>query len=536
MVQNPFHPKIRTSVPSPATKSRAFSIETNLYSTKPEKKEKQQTKAEKVRKSKVSPAQSYRKRRLPNVNRLESGALYQRDAMLQHEILDKEAEVILSERIISAKRLRDEMTRIIEKKKLDSFNDFDGFDEFGGDTLWGGDGSIYQGFSDDEEEYDEMSSFNLYEKDEISSDSDVLSQLQGSLETLNFDGDQRISSTLVKDGSKLSLSSLDADISLLTDDDILNKLKIQGGREELKRQIHLGAEARTTLMQSNIRLVVSISKKWIGKSYAAGGKEGAVMANLYNGGWDRPSLDEVVQEGVLGLARAVDKFDPARGLRFSTYSTHWITSYVRQCFQSSTTGCLKVPSQLHEIKNTYKKVVKTCVESSEPIPSEEEIASIIGCSLNRLRTALRVTNPLISIDEPIVSSGNAALKGSGAGGDKSGSNEVLILDRLECKEAPPEDYVEVSFLRQSLENAMAAELSPHERDVVRLRLGLDDGQSRTIKQIVDACGGGITVADVRSTERRALKKLRSPSSIHSHNLVAYLDMVGIDDFEFPKRQ
>jgi RNA polymerase sigma factor (sigma-70 family) len=358
---------------------------------------------------------------------------------------------------------------------------------------------------------------------------------QDSWEKFDFAGDQRISNTLVKDGSKLSLDSLDADINMLTDYDISEKLNIEGGRKELKRLIHLGAKARTTLMKSNIRLVVSISKKWIGKNYSGSSTDGSIAVNLYNGGWDRPSLDEVVQEGVLGLARAVDKFDPSRGLRFSTYSTHWITSYVRQCFQASTTGCLKVPSQLHEIKNTYKSMVKRCIESSEPIPSEDEIASMIGCSLNRLRTALRVTNPLISIDEPIYSTGNAAFKGSGAGGDNSGTNAMLIMDRLECTEVPPEDYVDISFLRQSLENAMAAELSPHERDIVRLRLGLDDGQTRTIKQIADECGGGITTADVRSAERRALKKLRSPNSIYSHNLIAYLDMAGIDDVDGPKK-
>lgn len=355
VAQNPFHPKNRTSVPSSTTKTSVISVATNLYSTKPEKKDKRKTQSENERKSEISSAKSYRKRRLPNLNRLESGALYQRDAMLQHDILEKETEVILSELIITAKRLRDEMTRIIEEKKLDAFHDlnFDTFDEFGDDTLWGADGPMVQDLEDDDDSYNDLSSFNLYSKDGASTNSNSLEQWQGSLEKFNFDGDQRITSTLVKDGSKLSLSSLDDDISLLSDDDILHRLKIEGGRDELKRKIKMGAEARTTLMQSNIRLVVSISKKWIGKSYAAGGREGTVTATLYNGGWDRPSLDEVVQEGVLGLARAVDKFDPDRGLRFSTYSTHWITSYVRQCFQSSTTGCLKVPSQLHEIKVRY---------------------------------------------------------------------------------------------------------------------------------------------------------------------------------------
>jgi DNA-directed RNA polymerase sigma subunit (sigma70/sigma32) len=102
------------------------------------------------------------------------------------------------------------------------------------------------------------------------------------------------------------------------------------------------------------------------------------------------------------------------------------------------------------------------------------------------------------------------------------------MDRLQCNDVPPEDYVEISFLRQTLENVMAAELSPHERDIVRLRLGLDDGQTRTVREVVEECGGGITVSDVRSAERRAFKKLRSPNALHAHNLVEYVDMLGVD--------
>lgn len=520
----PSHSNFRTFIQVPSSTHTNISTGTILHSTKPTDKQKKIQRSDKTRskESKGTPRQR-RKVRLPDVNKVESGALFQREAMLQHDILEKETEIILSNQILKAKKLRDLMTNIIEDRKLQMVNDFDGTDEFGDELLWGSDAP----FSDDLDGHDN----DIY----VTSFSNQSERWNDSWENFDFAGDKRISSTLVKDGSKLSLDSLDADINMLTDYDISETLKVEGGRKELKRLIHLGAKARTTLMKSNIRLVVSISKKWIGKSYASRGTEGSVAVNLYNGGWDRPSLDEVVQEGVLGLARAVDKFDPSRGLRFSTYSTHWITSYVRQCFQASTTGCLKVPSQLHEIKNTYKSMVKRCIESSEPIPSEDEIASMIGCSLNRLRTALRVTNPLISIDEPIYSTGNAAFKGSGAGGDNSGTNAMLIMDRLECTEVPPEDYVDISFLRQSLENAMAAELSPHERDIVRLRLGLDDGQTRTIKQIADECGGGITTADVRSAERRALKKLRSPNSIYSHNLIAYLDMAGIDDVDGPKK-
>ena len=168
------------------------------------------------------------------------------------------------------------------------------------------------------------------------------------------------------------------------------------------------------------------------------------------------------------------------------------------------------------------------MEASEPIPSEEVLASNLGVSVNRLRTALRATESLISIDEPLNSRGNSAYKGSGAGGDNAGERALMLMDRIQSTDIPPEDFVELSFLRQTLENAMASELSPHERDILRLRLGLDDGQSRTVKQVVDECGGAITMADVRSTERRAFKKLRSPSSLHSHHLMEYLATIGVD--------
>jgi RNA polymerase primary sigma factor len=180
------------------------------------------------------------------------------------------------------------------------------------------------------------------------------------------------------------------------------------------------------------------------------------------------------------------------------------------------------------LQSSYKSIIRRHIEASESIPTEEQIASEIGVSLARLRTAIKVTESLLSVDEPVYTGGNAAFKGSGAGGDLSGENSLLISDRLESSEIAPEDYVETGFLRQTLENAMAAELSPYERDILRLRLGLDDGQTRTVKQVVEECGGDISVAEVRSAERRAFKKLRSPNAVHAHNLVAYLEMADID--------
>jgi len=82
---------------------------------------------------------------------------------------------------------------------------------------------------------------------------------------------------------------------------------------------------------------------------------------------------------------------------------------------------------------------------------------------------------------------------------------------------------------------MATELSPHERDVVRLRLGLDDGVTRTVREVVEFCGGGLSMADVRSAEQRALKKLRSPYTVHTYKLLAHLDFAGIDVREADSR-
>jgi hypothetical protein len=149
----------------------------------------------------------------------------------------------------------------------------------------------------------------------------------------------------------------------------------------------------------------------------------------------------------------------------------------------------------------------------------------LGISERRLHTAIRATGPLLSLDAPVVSA-SGSYKGSKAGGDVRNNQELLLLDTLKCAEPKPEDQVEISFLRQCLENAMATELTPYERDILRLRLGLDSGECRTVREIVELSGGIVSMADVRAAERRAFRKLRSPASVHTHNLLAYLDFTG----------
>ena len=330
----------------------------------------------------------------------------------------------------------------------------------------------------------------------------------------------------------------------LSESDVISTLNIPGGRTELVNILLDGAYGREVLMRRNVKLVTSIAKQWMRNSFStqnanlgtsssassnnSGRSTRKYLSQMYEGSWDRPSLDEAVQEGMLGLARAVDKYDPERGLRFSTYATHWITSYVRVCFQRAVTGCLRVPSQLHDIKSAYQKIIKDHLVSGEEPPEQTVIAKTLGITPQRLSTAIRATGTLVSVDAPVISPGSGSYKGSAAGGDGGNSRELLILDTLKCAEPKPEDQVEISFLRQCLENAMASELTPYERDVLRLRLGLDSGTGKTVREIVEICGGGVTMSDVRSAERRAFKKLRSPTSVHTHNLLAYLDLAGAD--------
>lgn len=112
------------------------------------------------------------------------------------------------------------------------------------------------------------------------------------------------------------------------------------------------------------------------------------------------------------------------------------------------------------------------------------------------------------------------------------NNTFLDLSFIFCSDEPaPEDYVERSFLRQCLENAMAVECTPSERDILRLRLGLDDGEPRTVNEVADVYGGAMSPAVVRGMEKKAFKKLRSPYAIHTQKLMAYLDFAGIDGKE-----
>jgi len=510
-----------------------------------------------------------------------SGAPWQHQEMMDHTILTKEEEFHYGRKVVRARELRERIDILLEDRRMEMEMrrmELEEMELHGDENSSSGDSSVDYDFLSYELEYLSVYGFrpsketaNSGTTGEFDLEDDLLidhaqhrshhvSQLRNEPST-NFVGDDggprrngyRNGSSSASNAQRNSYTPLlHIPLHRLTEYDVVHALGIPGGKSELMDILLDGAHGRETLMRKNVKLVMSIAKNWMRNSFSTAGANlggapgggGTVtstgtkrsdksskrfLAQMYEGSWDRPSLDEAVQEGMLGLARAVDKYDPERGLRFSTYATHWITSYVRVCFQRAVTGCLRVPSQLHDIKAAYNRIVRDHLHLGSDPPGQDSIAKELGISEQRLRTAIRATGSLLSVDAPVMGGGGGgSYKGSMAGGDGSNSQELKILDTLKCAEPKPEDQVEISFLRQCLENAMATELTPYERDVLRLRLGLDSGQGKTVRQIVEISGGSVSMSDVRSAERRAFKKLRSPTSVHTHNLLAYLDLAGAD--------
>lgn len=425
-------------------------------------------------------------------------------------------------------------------------------------------------FSEEEMENDDDEDFGLFSKvDELEGQHQLMENRKWLGGRTSFESKKASSSEKKKKkkkektadketkdkNSNIPLLDVMDQLECLSEDEIVSKLQIPGGRTELKRIFVRGALAKNELIRCNIKLVVSIAKRW--SKNGASPEQRRLNAAT--------PLEEAMQEGILGLAQAAERYDPERKLRFSTYATFYITNRVRICYRTNSVGSMKVPAHYHDIVAKYYKLRKEDEQLTQGLPSptatgkqdaksskdkeetttilskEEEMAMKIGITLRTLRNALKYTQPITSLDTPVSSSfigQNTVIDGgiiqssisapavsellpSTMGFIANNHNQPSYYDHM-----TPKDHVELSLLRQCLENAMATQLSPHERDVIRLRLGLDDGVSRTVKEVANLCGS--TNNDINSAEKRAYSKLHSPYGLYTNQLLSFLDLFGID--------
>jgi len=303
---------------------------------------------------------------------------------------------------------------------------------------------------------------------------------------------------MLKDGPVLDVVDVDLEEPVLSDDDIeeveidlsipegiaiddpvrmylkeIGRVPLLTAEEEihLAKRIEDGDEyAKRRLTEANLRLVVSIAKRYVGR--------GMLFLDL-------------IQEGNLGLLKAVEKFDYRKGYKFSTYATWWIRQAITRAIADQA-RTIRIPVHMVETINKLHRISRRLLQEFGRDPSPEEIAHEMEMPVERVREIMKVAQEPVSLETPI--------------GEEEDSH---LGDFIEDEDPPaPPDAASFRLLREQLQEVLYT-LAPREEKVLRLRFGIDDGRARTLEEVGQQFG--VTRERIRQIEAKALRKLRHPS-------------------------
>lgn len=319
--------------------------------------------------------------------------------------------------------------------------------------------------------------------EDLEFDMEQVDKLYDTLETLNIDVVENLTDVVedeVKDYSKednleLALSaegiSIDDPVKVYLKE--IGRVPLLSAEEEvdLATRMEAGDEtARQRLSEANLRLVVSIAKRYVGRG----------MQFL-----------DLIQEGNLGLIKAVEKFDHTRGFKFSTYATWWIRQAITRAIADQA-RTIRIPVHMVETINKVKKASSQLLHKNGHEPTAEEIAVELDMPVEKVREIMRISQEPVSLETPI--------------GEEEDSH---LGDFIPDEDAPaPAEAASHTLLREQLGDVLST-LTEREEKVLRLRFGLEDGRSRTLEEVGKEFS--VTRERIRQIEAKALRKLRHPS-------------------------